>query len=372
MCSFIERICSAWRLENKTTMTSSKADGTAAAAKQLASISLDKSAERKENDAEPSTENGTSSAKMCSACGKKSDTLKKCIACKCVWYCDKDCQNKHWKEHKAECKRIKKILGKRGGKLDLGTEKDVGPLPDLPPQEMCPICLRVMPLDARLHVHSSCCGKVICGGCDMQHHMKCGGPVTCAFCREPAADSDEENIARLSKRIDRKNPKDLCDMALAHGYGQGGLPLDQAKCIDLLRQSGDLGYPLAHYKLACFHDAGAMGLEQNEEEANKYYKEAAEGGHVHSRHNIGNKEGRNGNHVAAMLHFRLAASQGSKSSMSTLLDYFEGGLLHHGDLADTLQAFYVAKADRKSNDRDMFLRHLIMTGEYEERFGGGY
>ena len=51
----------------------------------------------------------------------------KCRACKCVWYCDKECQNKHWKEHKKECKRIKKELDKRGGKLDLGTELDVGP-----------------------------------------------------------------------------------------------------------------------------------------------------------------------------------------------------------------------------------------------------
>ena len=66
--------------------------------------------------------------KLCSACGKKSDTVKKCTACKCVWYCDKECQSKHRTEHRKDCWRIKKVLEKRGGKLDIGIVKDVGSL----------------------------------------------------------------------------------------------------------------------------------------------------------------------------------------------------------------------------------------------------
>ena len=70
-------------------------------------------------------------AKFCSSCGKESDTLKKCTACKCVWYCDKDCQKNHRREHKEECRRVKTELDKRGGKLDIGTESDLGlPPPD--------------------------------------------------------------------------------------------------------------------------------------------------------------------------------------------------------------------------------------------------
>ena len=92
-------------------------------------MSLGESTEKKDSETGTNTKNGTPTKKeMCSACGKKSSTLMKCRACKCVWYCDKDCQNKHWKEHKTECKPIKKELDKRGGKLDLGTEEDIGPL----------------------------------------------------------------------------------------------------------------------------------------------------------------------------------------------------------------------------------------------------
>ena len=70
----------------------------------------------------------------------------------------------HRKKHKIECRRITKELDKRGGKLDVGTEKNVGPLGQLPPQEECPICMRVMPLHDNLQVYNACCGKMICCG----------------------------------------------------------------------------------------------------------------------------------------------------------------------------------------------------------------
>ena len=40
----------------------------------------------------------------CSYCGKTTENLKKCTRCHAVQYCNKDCQQKHWKLHKASCK----------------------------------------------------------------------------------------------------------------------------------------------------------------------------------------------------------------------------------------------------------------------------
>ena len=80
-------------------MASSKQEGTSAAAEQLGSLSLGESAERKDKNNEDAEENEVPTT-LCSACGEKSDALMKCRACKCVWYCDKDCQNKHWKSTK--------------------------------------------------------------------------------------------------------------------------------------------------------------------------------------------------------------------------------------------------------------------------------
>ena len=345
-------------------MTPSKQEGTAAAAEQLGAMSLGESVKKEDNETEPNAENGTTSTKMCSACEKKSNTLMKCRACKCVWYCDKDCQNKHWREHKKECKPIKKELDKRGGKLDVGREMDVGPLGKLPPREECSICMQVLPLHAMLSTYAACCGKFLCSGCNFQHQMKSGERPTCAFCREPISQSAEEALVPLRKRVERKDPNAMFHMALEYGYGLHGLSVDHAKCIDLLRESAGLGCHQAHVQLGNFYHDGEMDLEQNEEEALKYWKRGAEGGHLKARHNVGCiKE--NGDLIASMRHLRLAASGGYRKSIVALITCFEGGWLRHRDLAESLQAMYLARSEMRSDGRDRHIKHLKETGKYE-------
>ena len=348
-------------------MSSTKEGGTAATAEQLDSMSLSESVERKENDT-ATTENGTPT-KMCSACGETNDTLKTCTACKCVWYCDRACQKKHRDEHKHECKRIKKVLHKRGGKLDLGTELDIGPIGKLPPQEECPICMRALPIHSMLHSYFACCGKVICCGCSHQHRKTSATLVpTCAFCRTRMPESEQDFLVPLRKRVEGKDPCALINLAMAYGLGELGLSVDQAKCIDLLRESASLGLPFAQYRLGVFHYEGEMGLEQNGEEGIKYFEEAAEGGHLLARYNIGCIEEAGFNFVVAMRHWRLSASGGLKFSMNSLIECFQGGLLYCGDLAETLQAMYRARAEMKSENRDQFIEHLKKNGEYQAEY----
>ena len=353
-------------------MTSSKVDGIAAVAEQLASITLGDSAERKDNGTGSTAKSGTTPTKLCSACGEKSNTLKKCTACKCVWYCDRDCQNRHRKEHKKECKRIKKELDKRGGKLDVGTEEDIGPLAKLPPREECPICMHALPLHGNLITYSSCCGKTLCSGCDFQHQMKSRElslPLTCAFCRTTTPKSGEEALVPLRKRVELNDPEALLNMAMAYGHGQLGLPVDQGKCIELLRESADLGWPSAKAQLGSFYKFGQMGLEQNEEEARKSFEEAAEGGDVVARHNVGCAANKNGDPVAAMRHWRLSAAGGLRKSVEALIECcFENGLLHHGVLSETVQTFYRAKSEMKSKNRDQHIEWMKRTGKYQEEY----
>jgi len=359
-----ERICATTTTEQqRQTMSSSKQEGAAAAAQELGSMSLGESVERKENETQPNAKNGTTpTKKFCSACGKESDALKKCKGCKCVWYCNKKCQNKHRKEHKHECQVIKRELDKRGGKLDVGTELDVGPLGKLPPREECPICMLALPPYVKLHKYFACCGKTICAGCEFEHQARSG--QTCAFCREPIPKSEKEYLTQLRKRVELKDPNALCIIAMYYGRGMCGLSVDQTKCIELLRQSAALGYPIAHYQLGIFRHTGEMGLEQNKEEALKYTQKAAEGGDLMSRHNLGFDEKDNGDFVAAMRHWRLSASGGLKLSMVLLIHGFEGGFLHHADLANTMSAYYRSTAEIRSKHRHQFIEHLKKIGEY--------
>jgi hypothetical protein len=64
----------------------------------------------------------------------------------------------------------------------------------------------------------------------------------------------------------------------------------------------------------------------------------------------------------------MSASGGYRSSMEALIKCFEAGFLHHGDLAKTLQAMYLARSEMRSEDRDKYIKYLKMTGEYEEEY----
>ena len=349
----------AWRLEHRAAMPSTKEDGTALAG-ELSSMS------EPENNEDADT-NGTPT-KLCSECGKESDKLMKCRDCKCIWYCNAACQKRHWKEHKKECKLIKKGLQKRGGKLDLGTEEDIVPLGKLTPREECPICMRVLPIRAKLQTYHACCGKRVCRSCDYQHEIKSGGGGrrTCAFCRTAVPKSGEEIMVQLRKRVELQDPAALYNLALWYDKGRYGLPVDQTRCIELLRESADLEYPPALGILGVFHKFGQMGLEENLEEAIKYTEKAAEGGDLDARYNLGCAVYANGDHVAAMRHWRQSAPGGLKASMGALIECFEEGSLHHGDLAKSLQAFHRARAEMKSEDRDQYIKHLKGTGKYDE------
>ena len=54
--------------------------------------------------------------------------------------------------------------------------------------------------------------------------------------------------------------------------------------------------------------------------------------------------------------------------MNNLIVYFEDGLLHHGDLAETMQTFYRVRGEMKSKDRDKYIAHLKTTGGYKEEY----
>ena len=76
----------------------------ASADQQLASMSLDDGAAGGAGDGDDDDD------KFCSNCGKTGDDLKGCNSCRCIRYCSANCQKKHWKHHKVDCRRIKAAL----------------------------------------------------------------------------------------------------------------------------------------------------------------------------------------------------------------------------------------------------------------------
>ena len=54
--------------------------------------------------------------------------------------------------------------------------------------------------------------------------------------------------------------------------------------------------------------------------------------------------------------------------MEALIAAFGADLLHHCDLAESLQAMYLARAEMKSEGRDQWIVHLKRTGKYKEEY----
>lgn len=58
-----------------------------------------------------------SPSSICAACHKSKSNLLRCSRCGMVYYCDSQCQKKHWKKHKSKCQcyTVKAIDGKGFG-----------------------------------------------------------------------------------------------------------------------------------------------------------------------------------------------------------------------------------------------------------------
>ena len=68
-------------------------------------------------------------------------SLKACMACKLVKYCNVNCQRNHWPKHKKVCKL-------RSAEL-----RDEALFKDPSPNEDCPICFLPMPMKLVSHFH---------------------------------------------------------------------------------------------------------------------------------------------------------------------------------------------------------------------------
>ena len=371
----------------------SAATGPNAVAEQLGNLSVNESGTNHTGGAAAEAasvgrrnETGAEIERFCSACGKSGTNLKRCIACKCVYYCDVSCQKAHRKEHKGHCREIKLILEERGDRADEGER--LGPLLQsstcMPPREECPICMRVLPIEEDLSSYATCCGQSICCGCYLEQERSLDAmneerfsngqpllPMTCAFCREVQARSGEEAHERAKKRMELLDKQAMLGVALSYrdgyvGSDAGVVPVDEEKSVELIRQAADLGSAEAHYRLGMLYITGEMGVDIDEQKSDFHYKEAATGGHVIACHNLAFLAYKRGETKQAMQYWRLSASARMGPSINSLIVCFENAFIRHSDLAEVLQAKDKACLEMKSEARDRAIAILKEQGIYEE------
>jgi hypothetical protein len=211
-------------------------------------------------------------------------------------YCDATCQKKHWPTHKKDCK------------LRAAELRDEALFKDPPPKEDCPICFLPIPrhliscvplppatiysipiydyaiaheelANKDLEHYYPCCGKNICGGC-VYSFCESSNDDKCPFCNSDQDKTDEEQVGEMMKRVEANDPASIFLLAGFYYRGLNGLQQDHSKGMELLTKSADLGYSLAHCKLADIYDEG--GDIKN---ANFHYEAAAMAGDEMARFN---------------------------------------------------------------------------------------
>ena len=132
----------------------------------------------------------------CDCCGKPGPT-KNCSRCLSYYYCNRQCQLNHWKNHKEQCAFVKENCDRYNKRKRYGREfleeKEKGKMEDKEPDE-CAICLEEIELPISLE-----CGHVFCVSCLIQYQATNADEGTsCPNCR---GDIDDRIGFKASEQI---------------------------------------------------------------------------------------------------------------------------------------------------------------------------
>ena len=295
------------------------------------------------NNKEKEATDDRNTVAICAACGKEGgdNNMNTCNKCDLVVYCNASCKKKHRPKHKKKCeKRAAELFDEELFKVH-------------PPREECPICMLPLPSAEQVTFYS-CCGKNVCNGCIVAMFDREGMNILCAYCRTPPAESGDEEVERLRKRMEKGNPSAYNNLAGHYANGTRGLPQDWAKANELYLKAGDLGSADAYFNLGNSYRVG-RGVEVDEKKAKHYWELAATNGHIKARHNLGAIEGQAGNHERAYKHLLISASAGSKKSLDSVKGGFMRGLVTKEQYANTLREYQKSQDEMKSEARDKAL-----------------
>ena len=85
----------------------------------------------------------------CFHCGKHGHNLPRCRQCAQAYYCDSDCQRKHWPKHKPVCRAAVAALARRATRERLARavrEKGMNKVKGAADDKLCVIC-QARPVD---------------------------------------------------------------------------------------------------------------------------------------------------------------------------------------------------------------------------------
>lgn len=190
--------------------------------------------------------------------------------------------------------------------------------------EVCPICLEVMPLftyRGTERTRSVCCGKLTCADCvkDLQGHQLKSIEKMRARAENPNTSSDGHAMERAQKQVDQSLSCPNC---------RKKLPQSAKESFEMVKEHAENGHAWAQQSLGGKYENG-QGVAKNPKKAAKWFKRGAEQGHPWSMSSYGHclraGKGVRADVKEAMVWFEKAAATGH-----ALSQYYVGDVLLRG------------------------------------------
>jgi len=169
----------------------------------------------------------------------------------------------------------------------------------------------------------------------------------CAFCREPAPESDEGHFMNVMERLKKNDP--VAMFAVGKKHYNGG---DYARAAEYWSKAAELGDAAAHFCLGGMDYAEGFGVQKDERKAVYHWEQAAIGGHPNARAFLAIHEKDNGRLERTVKHYIIAANLGHDKSLKCLKVFFVHGIVSKDQYAAALRAHQDAVDATKSAERD--------------------
>ena len=126
---------------------------------------------------------------------------------------------------------------------------------------------------------------------------------------------------------------------------------DYNKALELWHRAAEIGYANAYNNIG-FCYVNGHGVEVDKEKALHYYELAAMKGDVYARHNLGNKEGKEGNIDKVLKHYMISTRGGYDGSLKRIKVLYSNGYATKEEYMKALQAYQGYLGEIKSRQRD--------------------
>ncbi|EJK43626.1 hypothetical protein THAOC_37911, partial [Thalassiosira oceanica] len=167
----------------------------------------------------------------------------------------------------------------------------------------------------------------------------------------PFETDEASSLARIQKRVKKKDEEAINHLAERYYHGQLGLVKNVPRAIELWTEAAELGSIDAHYSLGVVFYTG-KGVEEDKPRDIHHWQQAALQGHADSRHNLGAVERKNGNYELALQHLMISAKMGYEDSLNCIKDMFKDGHTTKAQYAEALLGYRDAVEEMKSHQRE--------------------